>query len=191
VKRTLERVLLATGVLCLGWYGFVTIESAQARRVVEGAIAAAPSAPSAIEAAPSAPPSRLNDIGQPVGQLEIPRVGLSAPVLVGDDDATLRAAAGLLPDTARPWQAGNAAVAGHRDSDFALLRYVRKGDRIRMTTPHGRFEYDVVSTRVVPPTDLSVLKAGEVDSLTLITCHPFFYIGAAPDRFIVRANRVR
>jgi sortase A len=180
VRHALERALLVVGLICLGWYGFVTIESRQARRVVARAL----------DADPSPPPPRMNDIGQPVGLLQIPRVGLSTPVLVGDDDGTLRASAGVLPDTSRPWLDGNTAVAGHRDGDFGLLRYVRKGDRIRMTTRHGRFEYAVVSTLVVPPHDLSVLEAGEVASLTLITCHPFFHIGAAPNRFIVRANRL-
>jgi sortase A len=180
VRRTLERALLTIGLVCLGWYGFVTLESLQARRVVARALEADPT--------PAPPPT--NDIGQPVGMLQIARIGLSTPVLVGEDAGTLRAAAGVLPDTSRPWLKGNTAVAGHRDGDFGLLRYVRNGDRIRMTTRHGSFEYDVVSTRVVPPHDLSVLDAGEVASLTLITCHPFFHIGAAPNRFIVRANRV-
>jgi sortase A len=174
-------VLVAAGLICLGWYGFVTIESAQARHAVERAL----------ETAPVSPPAPVDDTGQPVGLLEIPRVGLSAPVLVGDDEKTLRAAAGLLPDTPRPWQDGNTAVAGHRDGDFALLRLVRKGDRIRMTTPRGNFEYEVVSTRVVQPTDLSVLAPGPTASLTLITCYPFFFVGAAPERFVVRADRVR
>jgi sortase A len=183
VRRALERGLLATGLACLAWYGFVSIEGVQARRAVERALAA----PAPAAAAESA----ADDRGQALGLLEIARIGLSAPVLVGDDDATLRAAAGLLPDTARPWQDGNTAIAGHRDREFALLRYVRAGDRIRLATPRGDFEYEVASTRVVPPDDLSVLEDGRTASLTLITCHPFLYIGAAPDRFVVRATRLR
>lgn len=179
MRTTLERALVAVGVICLAWYGFVAMEGVQARRAVERALEA-----------PSSPAPPADGASRVVGMLEIPRIGLSTPVLVGDDDATLRAAAGLLPDTARPWQDGNAAIAGHRDKQFALLRYVRAGDRIRLSTPHGHFEYDVVSTRVVKPDDLSVLERGATASLTLITCHPFLYVGTAPDRYVVRANRL-
>ena len=180
--RLLERVLLATGVICLGWYGIGRVEALQARRVVEAALEPPP---------PSSGASAIGGDDRAVGLLEIPRLGLSTPVLVGDDDATLRAAAGHLPDTPRPWQGGNTAIAGHRDGVFRALRGIRVGDRIRMVTPRGDFDYEVRATTVVAPDDLSVLKSGDTAMLTLITCFPFTYIGPAPHRFIVQADRIR
>jgi len=84
---------------------------------------------------------------------------------------------------------GNVALAAHRDTFFRPLKNVRQGDRIRMTTPDGIFTYVVRDTRIVAPTDVSVLEPTPEDTLTLITCYPFTYIGTAPKRFVVRAIR--
>jgi sortase A len=125
-----------------------------------------------------------------VGLLEIPRLGFSTPILEGDDTETLRGAAGHLPDTPQPWEEGNSAIAAHRDGIFRPLRNVRVGDELRVQTPHGEVRYKVSDTHIVVPTDLSVLEAKTPHMLTLITCYPFNYVGAAPKRFIVHAERV-
>jgi sortase A len=104
------------------------------------------------------------------------------------DARTLRSAVGHVPETALPGEPGNAAFAGHRDTFFRKLRHVRKGDRIVVTTPDGVYDYVVRETRVVPPSDVSVLEPTAEQSLTLVTCYPFDYIGSAPERFIVRAT---
>jgi sortase A len=118
----------------------------------------------------------------------VPRLGLSAIVREGVDEATLRRAVGHVPQTARPGEAGNAALAAHRDTFFRPLKHIRKGDRIKVTTPDGAHEYRVTETRVVAPDDVSVLAPTMNPTLTLVTCYPFNFVGTAPKRFVVRAQ---
>jgi sortase A len=129
-------------------------------------------------------------VGAPVGILEIVRVGLSGVVVEGDNEGVLDRAIGHLPDTPLPWQSGNSAIAAHRDALFRPLRHVRSGDLVRMKTPYGDFDYRVRETLIVAPEDLWVLDATPTAMLTLISCYPFDYIGSAPERFIVRADRI-
>jgi sortase A len=125
------------------------------------------------------------------GRLEIPRLGVSAIVKIGDDDATLDRAVGLVPESARPGQVGNVVLAGHRDTFFRPLRDIRIGDRIRMAVPDRTYTYKVESVMVVSPDDTNVLRSKGREELTLVTCFPFRYVGPSPDRFIVSATRVR
>jgi sortase A len=125
-----------------------------------------------------------------LGRLEIPRLGLSAILIEGDDAKALRRAVGHVPGTPLPGQSGNIALTGHRDTFFRPLRYIRENDTIVVTTLRGEFRYRVVSMRVVTPDDVAVLNASEGEILTLVTCYPFYFVGAAPDRFIVRAERI-
>jgi LPXTG-site transpeptidase (sortase) family protein len=80
-------------------------------------------------------------------------------------------------------------ISAHRDSFFRPLRNIRRDDIITLTTLSGEYRYRVVSTKIVRPSDVTVLAPGSIDSLTLVTCYPFYFVGAAPDRFIVRAER--
>jgi sortase A len=125
-----------------------------------------------------------------IGRLEIPRLGVEAIVAEGTDSKTLRRAVGHVPTTSLPGEAGNVALAGHRDSFFRPLKSVRVGDRLRMTTPDGVFDYRVESKRVVGPEETTVLSSSRTPTLTLITCYPFEYVGMAPERFVVRARQV-
>jgi sortase A len=125
-----------------------------------------------------------------IGRLEIPRLGLSAILIEGDDSKTLRRAVGHIPGTPLPGHSGNTALTGHRDTFFRPLRNIRENDIIVVTTLEGEYRYRVVSTRVVSPDNVAVLKAGVGEILTLVTCYPFYFVGAAPDRFIVRAERI-
>ena len=127
--------------------------------------------------------------GQPIGMLEIPRLGLSSVVLEGDDVAALLFGVGHLSDTPLPWRAGNAVFAAHRDTFFRPLAGIRRNDVIRFSTADAEFEYVVKETKIVEPSDLEVLDPTPSATLTLITCYPFDYIGPAPQRFIVRAER--
>jgi sortase A len=129
-------------------------------------------------------------LGEPIGWLAIPRIGVSAAVVHGDTDALLKNAIGHLPDTPVPWSGGNSALAGHRDSFFRPLRDVRPDDMVHLKTPHGDFHYRVSETFIVDPEDVWVLDSTPAAMLTLITCYPFDYVGHAPRRFIVRADRV-
>lgn len=125
-----------------------------------------------------------------IGRVEIPRIGLSAVVVQGDSERILRRSIGHIPGTALPGQSGNMVIAGHRDSFFRPLRGIHPGDRIMLKTPRGSYDYEVESTSVVAPQDLSVLQDSRQRQLTLITCYPFSWIGSAPNRFIVRARQI-
>ncbi|MEQ1947749.1 MAG: class D sortase [Bryobacteraceae bacterium] len=125
-----------------------------------------------------------------IGKIEIPRVNVSAVVREGVDDYTLGRAVGHVPGTAFPGKEGNLALAAHRDRYFRGLRNIKIGDEIRVRTAEGLYRYSVDSTRIVAPTDVSVLDPTPEPSITLITCYPFTYIGPAPQRFIVRGRRI-
>lgn len=125
-----------------------------------------------------------------IGRLEIPRLNIKVIVREGDDEATLRHAAGHIPATPLPGQAGNVAFAAHRDTFFRPLRNIRKDDRIVVSTLAGNYEYLVQSTKIVSPSDVSVLEASSSKELTLVTCYPFYYVGSAPRRFVVHAIQV-
>jgi sortase A len=127
--------------------------------------------------------------GRPIGLIEIPRLGLSSVVLEGDDTAALLLGVGHLSDTPLPWHGGNTVFAAHRDTFFRPLAHIRKHDVIRFSTADASFEYVVTELKVVPPTAVEVLEPTSGATLTLITCFPFDYIGPAPQRFIVRAER--
>ena len=126
-----------------------------------------------------------------VGKIEIPRLKISAIVKEGVDARTLDVAAGHNPHTALPGQTGNVGVAAHRDTLFRNLKDVRRDDKIMLTTLDGEYVYRVVSFQIVQPTDVSVLDPSpDQKTLTLVTCYPFYFVGHAPKRFIVRALQV-
>lgn len=131
-----------------------------------------------------------NDTGRsPLGRIEISTIGLSAMILEGIDQRTLRRAVGHIPGTLLPGQPGNVALAGHRDTFFRALRNVRDGDEIMLETLSGLYRYRVDSILVVDPDDTRVLDKSDDAILTLVTCYPFSFVGPAPKRFIVRAHR--
>jgi sortase A len=110
-------------------------------------------------------------------------------VLPGTDDFVLDRAVGHIDDTALPGTNGNIGIAGHRDGFFRGLKDIAAGDPIELETRKGRELYRVERTWIVDPEDVSVLDPTPVQSLTLVTCYPFYFIGSAPQRFIVRAVR--
>jgi sortase A len=128
--------------------------------------------------------------GDVLGEIQVPRLGLSAIVVQGDSPANLRRAVGHLSKSALPGQWGNVALAGHRDTFFRPLRDIQVGDEIRFKTPERSFEYVVESIEVVAPRDIRVLEPSSGHELTFITCFPFHYVGPAPKRFVVRAREV-
>lgn len=128
--------------------------------------------------------------GRPIGVIEIPRLGVSSVVIEGDEAAALILGVGHLSDTPLPWASGNSVFAAHRDTFFRPLEYIRPNDIIRFTTRDAELEYAVQATKIVEATDVEVLSPTSTSVLTLITCYPFTYIGPAPKRFIVRAERI-
>jgi sortase A len=129
-------------------------------------------------------------IGSVLGQMEIPRIGISLMVVEGDSDPILRRAAGHLESTAIPGQPGNVAIAAHRDTFFRALRNIRDQDVITLSTLTGTYRYQVDSVEVVGPNATEVLADSPQPTLTLITCYPFYYVGPAPKRFIVHAQQL-
>ena len=124
----------------------------------------------------------------PLAVLEIPRLGLRVAVLEGTDEVTLNRGLGHIGGTPLPGQGGNVGISGHRDGFFRCLKDIRVGDRIRLVLPAEAEVYEVVGTRVVAPTEVSVLAPTPGPTLTLVTCYPFYYVGSAPERFIVTAG---
>jgi sortase A len=181
--------LLGFGVMCIMWCGWVIAKERsfqlEQRSVLERELSASPSMQLASGAAAGSTVAP-----NLIGRLDIARVKLSAMVVEGDDEETLNVAVGHLPDTPFPWQSGNSALAGHRDTFFRPLKDVRVGDEIVLTSLRGELHYRVEKTVIVDPRDLSVLKPSAKPMLTLVTCFPFFYVGHAPRRFVVQASRL-
>jgi sortase A len=189
--RALEHALVLTAGLAFGWYAGVQAAAARDQASWAGELerqsAAAASTSRAVR--PGHARRAVHAPRAVVGRLEVPRLGLSAIAREGVDARTLRSAVGHVPETALPGEPGNVAFAGHRDTFFRKLKDVKKGDRIVVTTAGGVYAYDVRETKVVRPSDVSVLEPTREPALTLVTCYPFDFIGRAPERFIVRAVR--
>ncbi len=125
----------------------------------------------------------------PLAVLRIPRLRLEVPVLPGTDDRTLDRGVGHIAETALPNTVGNAGIAGHRDSYFRSLGGIVPGDTIELATFDRAETYRVERTWIVNPDDVSVLDPTTSPAITLVTCYPFYFVGSAPQRFIVRAVR--
>ena len=126
----------------------------------------------------------------PLAVLRIPKIRLEVPILPGTDDRTLDRAVGHIAETAVPGVDGNSGIAGHRDGFFRGLKDIAPGDAIELDTLNGKQIYRVERTWVVDPEDVSVLDPTPSRAMTLVTCYPFYYVGPAPQRFIVRAVQV-
>ncbi|HEV3217705.1 MAG TPA: class D sortase [Vicinamibacterales bacterium] len=195
--RWIDRSLSAFGLCCLIFYAIFTARAAIYQRRANADINAMVAARRPSEAAVSrrvpetAPPSVPVMRGDVIGRVEVPRLKLSAAVAEGDDDSTLGKAVGHLPDTPLPWQQkGNVAFAAHRDGLFRPLRNIRLNDEVRVITARGDFSYRVRKTQIVDPDAVWVIAPTPRPTLTLITCYPFSFVGHAPHRFIVQAERV-
>jgi sortase A len=178
--RHTARVLFGVGLLALAYAAYVVVDAQAYQAVERRSFERASAAAAGAAAAPAA--------GDPIGEIQIPRLGLAAIVVQGDSAAILQRAVGHVADTALPGEVGNVVLAAHRDTFFRPLRGVRSGDAIRLRTRDGDFEYRVESMSVVAPSNVLVLAPTAERTLTLITCYPFSYLGSAPDRFIVRAR---
>lgn len=122
--------------------------------------------------------------------LNIPSIHASAMVAEGDSPRVLERAVGHVPGTALPGRPGNVVLAGHRDTFFRKLGDIEKATSSHWKRSAGNYLYRVQSTGVVGPGATWVLDPSAGQTLTLITCYPFYFIGPAPKRFVVRANRL-
>ena len=123
----------------------------------------------------------------PLGVLRIRRLRVEAPILPGTDDWTLNRSVGHIEGTALPGEAGNSGIAGHRDSFFRALKDIATGDVIEVVTTARTVTYRVERIWIVVPDDVWVLDETPSAAITLVTCYPFYFVGSAPQRFIVRA----
>ena len=187
ILRWSRNVLLIIGLLALSYVGYALLDARlyqaeQARRfereLKETNLPRAKSSGIAVSE------------GSPLGRIEISAVGLKTMILEGTEEGTLQRAVGHIRGTPLPGQRGNVAIAGHRDTFFRGLRDIRVNDEITLTTLSGSYHYRVASTKVVKPDETEVLKDDGADTLTLVTCYPFNFVGSAPKRFIVHARRI-
>jgi sortase A len=124
----------------------------------------------------------------PLAVLRIPKLNLQVPIFNGTDEWTLNRGAGRIIGTARLGEVGNIGIAGHRDGFFRGLKDISPADVVELTTPRGTERYVVTQTQITTPEDVSVLRPTATSSLTLVTCYPFYFVGNAPQRFIVHAS---
>jgi sortase A len=128
-------------------------------------------------------------LGPPVALLRIPKIRLEVAVLEGADDLTMDRAVGLIAGTARPGEEGNIGISGHRDGFFRGLKDIREGDGIELVTATGTDTYTIDHIVIVKPADVYVLAPRPRPSITLVTCYPFYFVGSAPQRYIVQASK--
>jgi sortase A len=192
-RQLARRALTVVGTLSLGYCLAIVLDAKfyQAREAREFDQEIRLQAESKQAALASMPLVAMPAKHQVVGSLQIPRIGIAVMVVEGADEGDLKRAVGHIPGTALPWGSGNVGLAGHRDTFFRPLRLIQKDDSITLTTLRGAYRYRVLSTSVVGPDDTQVLYPTRHDSLTLVTCFPFEYIGPAPNRFVVRAERIQ
>jgi sortase A len=125
-----------------------------------------------------------------LGVLQIRALEIEAPVYADTRELYLNRGVGLIPRTAPPGVRGNLGIAGHRDGFFRALKDIEVGDVVELTTRDRRFRYRVFAISVVDRHDARLLQATPQPLLTLVTCHPFYYLGRAPERFVVRSQLV-
>lgn len=122
-----------------------------------------------------------------VGRLSIPRLNASLYIVDAKTGKDLRRGPGYVLGSTRPG-GENCIIAGHRDLHFRILKDIKLGDEIKIESEQGRFTYRVSSFEIVSPTDMQALRPSARQQLTLVTCYPFYYLGSAPKRFIVKAS---
>ena len=122
-----------------------------------------------------------------IGVFSIPRFDLELPVYDGATELHMNRGIARIDGTAMPGEQGNLGIAGHRDGYFRVLKDIGFGDEIILTGPEGPQTYLVEQLMIVDPSAVEVLHHTERPAITLVTCYPFYFVGHAPERFIVRA----
>ena len=179
-----RRLLLVCAVSLLAYCGYVLVDAWMFQRAEQARLQQLWA-----KREEAVPRNRRSTADGLMGRIEIPRLGISVIVMEGTCGSILGEAAGHIIGTGLPGQPGNIGISAHRDTFFRPLRNIRQNDTITVTTPTGEYRYRVLSTQVVSPSDMGVLRSSSDQILTLVTCYPFYFIGPAPNRFIVRAVR--
>jgi sortase A len=188
-------LLFVLGFCALGYYGVVAADASYYQARSRKQLQTAANHP--VESKASShdvwlslrSPLRVGSGMAVLGRLDVPRIALSVTVAEGASPRVLRLAIGHVPGTAMPWSSGNVALVAHRDTFFRRLGEIHRGDVIQITVPGSQYRYKVAFTSIVRPDETWVLQPATGQTLTLITCYPFHFVGAAPSRFVVRARR--
>lgn len=184
--RWTRRILMITGVLAIS---YVALTLLGARLYQEDAALGLEKQIHAEEQHNIGLASQPIKEGDVLGRMEIPRIGVSVMVLQGTTSQTLRLGAGHIDGTALPGESGNIGIAGHRDTYFRPLKDIRANDEIQIQTATGITRYEVDWIQITAPSDGGIVFPSSESALTLVTCYPFHFIGAAPERFVVHAHR--
>jgi len=183
--RWTRLVLLMVGVLALSYVGLTLLD---ARIYQENAELTLEEQIQAQETHETAPPKLTTKEGDILGRIEIPKIGLSVVVLEGTTSQTLQHGVGHIKGTALPGEPGNVGIAGHRDTYFRGLKDIRANDEIQIETIAGITRYEVDWIQITVPSDVAIVSSATDSALTLVTCYPFHYVGAAPERYVVHAH---
>ncbi len=128
------------------------------------------------------------DSAPPLGILTVEKINLQVPIYNGTDDVTLDRGAGRIKGMAKMDEVGNLGISGHRDGFFRTLKDIQLGDDIEILTTRGVESYAVTSITIIPKSDISILEPTTEKTLTIVTCYPFYFVGHAPKRYIVKAT---
>jgi len=128
------------------------------------------------------------EAGPPLAVMTIDKLDIQVPVYDGADDFNLNRGVARIRGTATVDAMGNLGIAGHRDGFFRGLKDIAIGDQIELQTARGEAVYTVSSITIVEPSDVSVLAPTSERTITLVTCYPFYFVGHAPKRYIVKAT---
>lgn len=179
-SRVLSRILFLGGVLLLAQGGFSVYPFLFPASRDADEVIVAPGAGERLSAKP----------GSYLFQLSFPRQEATFDVVEGTTAKALRKGPGHLEGSAMPGKSGNTVIAGHRDTHFRVLKDVVVGDEILIDAAAKSYRYRIVEAKIVSPKDVRSLRPESDAVITLITCYPFYYVGPAPQRFVVRARAI-
>jgi len=135
--------------------------------------------------------SLMIDAEPPIGVITIEAVNIQIPIYNGAEDLNLNRGVGRIKGMAWMNETGNLGIAGHRDGVFRGLKDTKKGDLIEVLSIDGVQNYEVSSITIVDQSEISPMDPTPDKTLTLVTCYPFYHIGHAPQRYIVKAKAVQ
>jgi LPXTG-site transpeptidase (sortase) family protein len=124
----------------------------------------------------------------PLGIFTIEKLNIKVPIYNGTDEFILDRGVGRIKGMAKMDEVGNLGISGHRDGFFRVLKDIQVGDDIEIQTTRGVESYAVTSITIIPKSDISILEPTTDKTLTIVTCYPFYFVGHAPKRYIVKAT---